>query len=515
MSQTKANAPTHHLLDIDFDLSRLPSTILIPHLDTLSLHSPPPSWPISRKTRLLVPPFFAALLAAYSAGAYGLTSSALQARWNLSETYFNLGITVFVLGFGFAPVLLALISEVYGRYWVFFGSGVVFLLGTVGCAVTTSFRGMLVARLVTGSGASVFATLTGGVVSDLFVSERRNTAMTVYSCVIIMGTGVGPLVSGWVVQCLGWRWVFYLQIILVGVATGGLLVLFRETRGNVLLARNCAIINAHLQALEDAGTPVLVDRKKDGNDEVVGRTYRFRYSSPIQDSSIGTTIVKSFQFPLVLLATESIVFWFSMWVSFAWAILYMQFSSIALVYTSVYGFSSAQVGATYTAIIVGALVAASLCVMQDYALKRCWPNLSHRPESRLYFSCGMSLLLPAGLFWFGWTARAGVPWIVPTIAIGVFIVGIFVIYLAVFNYLADSYNQYASSALAAQSMCRNLLAGVFPLFTKPMFEDLGFGPAGSLLGGIAVLLCLVPWILCFYGRAIRERSALIRELASE
>lgn len=42
--------------------------------------------------------------------------------------------------------------------------------------------------------------------------------------------------------------------------------------------------------------------------------------------------------------------------------------------------------------------------------------------------------------------------------------GIFSIYLAVFNYLADSYHRYASSALAAQSFSRNMLAGAFPLY---------------------------------------------------
>ena len=51
--------------------------------------------------------------------------------------------------------------------------------------------------------------------------------------------------------------------------------------------------------------------------------------------------------PLRLLVTEPVVFWFSLWVSFAWAVLYMQFSSIGIVFRSVYGFDSAQVGAVY------------------------------------------------------------------------------------------------------------------------------------------------------------------------
>jgi hypothetical protein len=58
---------------------------------------------------------------------------------------------------------------------------------------------------------------------------------------------------------------------------------------------------------------------------------------------------------------------------------------------------------------------------------------------------------------FGWTSFANVHWIVPSIAIGIATVGIFAIYLSTFNYLADTYHRYASSALAAQSFCRNML----------------------------------------------------------
>src|SRR6266480_2657425 len=86
-----------------------------------------------------------------------------------------------------------------------------------------------------------------------------------------------------------------------------------------------------------------------------------------------------------------------------------------------------------------------------------------------------------------------VHWIVPTIAIALATMGIFSVYLAVFNYLADVYHRYASSALAAQSFCRNCLGGAFPLVTDALFANLGYGPAGTLLGGIGVLLTFVPW----------------------
>jgi len=93
--------------------------------------------------------------------------------------------------------------------------------------------------------------------------------------------------------------------------------------------------------------------------------------------------------------------------------------------------------------------------------------------------------------------------------------GIFSIYLAVFNYLADTYGKYASSALAAQSFCRNMLGGAFPLFTKQMFTKMTYQGAGSFLGAVSALLTIVPWMLIFYGPRIRARSKIASEIMRE
>lgn len=80
-------------------------------------------------------------------------------------------------------------------------------------------------------------------------------------------------------------------------------------------------------------------------------------------------------------------------------------------------------------------------------------KMSSTPEGRLYLSCLQTALLPVGLFWFAWTLAPLIHWIVPTMAIGCATMGLFSVYLAVSNYLADTYHRYASSALAAQSFC--------------------------------------------------------------
>ncbi|KAH9229537.1 hypothetical protein K456DRAFT_1774236 [Colletotrichum gloeosporioides 23] len=446
-------------------------------------HSPF-AWTLKKKTTVLFGTFIASTLAAYSAGGYAMASEPLTQKWDISNTEFNVGITLFVLGFVFAPMILALISEIYGRYWVFVGSGAVFFCGTLGCAITASFPGMLVSRLIVGNGASVFATLTGGVVGDVFHKENRNTPMALYSLSIMIGTGLGPMMSGIIVDDLHWRWIFYVQMITVGTTTLALFFFFDETRSNVVLRNKCIALNKHFE------------------DIILHRTA----SSTTADRPMLYIIWRSFSFPLKLLFTESVVFWFSAWVSFAWAILFMQFNSIGLAFQSTYEFNSSQVGGVYTAVIVGSILGAVITIFQDPVFRKLMPRQMASPEGRLYSACIESLFLPIGLFWFGWSTSKDVHWIVPALAVASVTIGIFTIYLAVFNYLADIYHRYASSALAAQSMCRNLLAGVFPLFTNTMFQKLGFGPAGSLLGGIGLLLSLVPWLLCIYGEKIRGRS---------
>lgn len=64
------------------------------------------------------------------------------------------------------------------------------------------------------------------------------------------------------------------------------------------------------------------------------------------------------------------------------------------------------------------------------------------------------------LTWIGCAYR-NVSWIGSIFGIGLASCGIFTIYLAVFNILADTYGQYASSALASQSFLRNMFGSGF------------------------------------------------------
>jgi Major Facilitator Superfamily len=213
-----------------------------------------------------------------------------------------------------------------------------------------------------------------------------------------------------------------------------------------------------------------------------------------------------------MLFTEPVVFFFSLWVSFSWAVLYLFFSSIPLVFTTNHSFTISESGAVFSAISIGAIIATLSCLWATSLLQKYYPEHMATPEGRLYYACFASVCMPIGMFWFGWTSYSSIHWISPTIALAVATIGIYSIYLATFNYLADSYHLYASSALAAQSFCRNMLGGIFPLLTVQMYTKMGFAGASSFLGGVAALLTVVPWVLLFYGPRIRKRSPFASQI---
>lgn len=409
-------------------------------------------------------------------------------------------------------MVLAPFSEINGRRPMFVVTGCAFVILQLCCALTRSYAGMLVARFWTGVFSSTFSTMVGGVVSDIYHAEDRNTAMALFSGAALFGTGLGPLCSGFIVAHTTWRWVFYVQVITCGLTQVLVVLFFKETRGTVLLSRKAKILNQYYEALEAAGYVRLDMPSSSDPDKIVSTRLRWKVKADEERASLKKMIGISLYRPFHFLFTEPVVFFFSLWISFAWAVLYLTFGAIPLVFSTSHNFTLDESGSVFAAISVAAILSTIIAIVSDGICKKKFPQISKKPEGRLYIACFQSVLLPIGLFWFGWSSFPSVPWIVPTLAVGSATMGIFSIYLAVFNYLADTYHRYASSALAAQSFCRNMLGGVFPLITQQMFHAMTFQGAGSFLGGVATLLTLVPFVLLFYGPKIRARSKFASEI---
>jgi MFS family permease len=299
--------------------------------------------------------------------------------------------------------------------------------------------------------------MVGGVVSDIYHTAERNKPMALFSGGALFGTGLGPLVCGFIAQNTSWRWIFYMQTIVDGLMVAVIILVFKETRGSVLLSRKARALNKWYDALEAAGYSSAFVMPSTDSLTPSPQRVRWKVRADEERTSLSKMIGISLYRPFHLLITEPVVFWFSLWVAFSWAVLYLTLAAIPLTLQTTHAFSLQQSNAVFAALCVGAILATILSIYQEKFARAKGKLSKNTPEDRLYFACVESACMPVGLFMFGWTSRTDVHWIVPAIAITIATIGIFSIYLSVFNYLADTYHRYASSALAAQSFCRNML----------------------------------------------------------
>ena len=250
----------YHYLTFDTELpspstltSTSPNEASAPEAPDLRNYQSPFTWSKSRKTLILWLSCVSTIVTAYTAGSYSSASAAMAAEWQVSEQAIYVGITMFTTGFGIAPMVLAPFSEINGRYPVFVATGILFVICQISCAAAQSYAGMLVARFFVGVGGSTFSTMVGGVVSDIYHAEDRNTPMALFAGAALLGTGLGPLCSGFIAQNVNWRWVFWHQVVSCGFCILAVIVFFKETRGSVLLSRKAQILNKWYEAREEAG----------------------------------------------------------------------------------------------------------------------------------------------------------------------------------------------------------------------------------------------------------------------
>lgn len=110
------------------------------------------------------------------------------------------------------------------------------------------------------------------------------------------------------------------------------------------------------------------------------------------------------------------------------------------------------------------------------------------------------------LFWLGWTVSHSISPIVPALSGFLFYLGLQLVFIGMGNFLTDVFRQHSASANAAAGMTRSIGAVLLPLAASPMYDSLGIHWAPSLLGFLALLMGLIPFVFIKYGDALQKKS---------
>jgi hypothetical protein len=246
-----------------------------------------------------------------------------------------------------------------------------------------------------------------------------------------------------------------------------------------------------------------------------GITLKKSTTASSQAAALKKGLIQGFGRPMHMLVTEPVVFFLSMYTAFAFGVLFCFFAAFPYVFERPpYSFSVSQTGLTFISIGTGVALAAVTGVIVDRVIYQAEyrrvvaAGKSHvPPEERLHGMKFGAFGLPVGLFWFAWSANAGVHWAVPVVAALPFAWGNLCLFNSTVLYMIDVYGpRNGASALAANGILRYVLGAIFPLFTVQMYQGMGIGWATSLLGFLSLAMLPIPFIFYKYGPAIRARS---------
>lgn len=113
-----------------------------------------------------------------------------------SQPVVTLGITTYLVGLAIGSVILAPLSEMFGRRPVYIVSMLLFLLLMIPCALATSMAEILAVRFLGALAGSVMIPNCVGTLSDIVTDEYRALAFSIWSIGPLNGPTFGPIIGG-------------------------------------------------------------------------------------------------------------------------------------------------------------------------------------------------------------------------------------------------------------------------------------------------------------------------------
>ncbi|MNB88939.1 Multidrug resistance protein 3 [compost metagenome] len=120
--------------------------------------------------------------------------------------------TSYLLAMAITTPIFGKISDLFGRKPVFMWGAAVFLLGSLLCGISQSMEQLILFRAIQGIGAGALIPMTFTIIGDIYSIEERAKTQGLLSSVWGISSLVGPLLGGYVVDYLSWRWVFVFNL---------------------------------------------------------------------------------------------------------------------------------------------------------------------------------------------------------------------------------------------------------------------------------------------------------------
>lgn len=415
-------------------------------------------------------------------------------NYKVGSTISILPFSLNFFGIAAAPIITPHLSELFGRRPIYLIGVFTSSLFTIGASQAKSFATLSVCRYFAGLFGGPSLVLIEGTFADMWSANLTGTYYSFLTLASYYGAGFGPVILGYIVPQKSFRWTHYVSLMFTALAFA-FSAYFPETYPREILRRRARKAGvAHNLPPAQSGTTLPAMAKH----------------------TILNPVLQLFTEPPVLMITFALLLNF--------ANLFSWFVVVPPVLAMTYNFSLGQVGLAFFSAIVGVSLAILFTIFidliahptfqrratggQGHGMMGQFITMSADIEYRLLPAMFGVFLIPASLFWIGWTAKPTVHFLVPIFGTMVYVWGSAMVLISCVTWLFDAYSPPGTlSALTVAAVVRILGAGVLPLvILQDITSSLGGGWGLSIFGFIGIAVIPVPFILFFFGKTWRQKS---------
>ena len=126
----------------------------------------------------------------------------------------ELTITGFLIGFSIAQLIWGPISDRIGRKLPLFIGIVLFVIGSVGCALSESMSAVVFWRVFQAIGACVGPMLSRAMIRDRFAQSQAAQTLSTLTIIMAIAPIAGPFIGGGLLKVATWHWIFWLLAVI-------------------------------------------------------------------------------------------------------------------------------------------------------------------------------------------------------------------------------------------------------------------------------------------------------------
>ncbi len=121
-------------------------------------------------------------------------------------------ITAYLITMTSLLLVFGKVSEYVGRARLFFVGIIIFTASSLACGLSTGLPELILFRVIQGAGAAMLFSISSALIFATTPPAERGQAMGYLGATVAIGSIAGPIVGGFVVDTLGWQYIFFINI---------------------------------------------------------------------------------------------------------------------------------------------------------------------------------------------------------------------------------------------------------------------------------------------------------------